>query len=107
MTASDVTRGTRPTRPLSAVLEAVRRGASSLPEVERATGLSGDVVEGAVAHLVRLGRLVTEQVTFGCPASGCGSCLAARRPVFGSPTCGLSGPSTQGRGLVLVSLRVP
>lgn len=91
-------------RPLTAVLSAIREGASSIPEVEQDTGLSRDVVEGAVAHLVRLGRLATEDVSFGCPASGCGGCAAA---VAGSPACGLSGPSTRGRGLVLHSLRTP
>jgi hypothetical protein len=91
-------------RPLTAVLAAIGRGASSLADVAAATGLPRDAVEVAVDQLVRLGRLATEDLAFGCPATGCGGCPSA---ASGAPGCGAQGPSGRGRGPVLVTLRTP
>ncbi len=63
--------------PLTAVLNAYREGAVTHAEASRATGLSLDVVGASVDHLVRMGRLDRQVLTFGCPASGCGSCALA------------------------------
>lgn len=63
--------------PLTAVLDAYRAGAVTDAEASRATGLSLDVVGAAVDHLVRMGRLERQVLTFGCPSSGCGSCPLA------------------------------
>ncbi|WP_353356686.1 hypothetical protein [Intrasporangium sp. DVR] len=93
-----------PARPLSAVLGAIRSGSGSVAAVEHATGLPRDVVEAAVDHLARVGRLTSESLSFGCPASGCGGCLLAAR---GDRPCAVSGPSEQKRGVVLMSLRTP
>jgi hypothetical protein len=60
--------------PLRAVLAALGAGAADLGEVAASTGLDRGVVSAAVAHLVRTGYLRTEQLTAGCPATGCGSC---------------------------------
>lgn len=90
-------------RPLQAVLDAVRSGTSSLAEVEDRTGLSRDVVSGAVDHLVRLGRLSAATMAFGCPGGGCGTCASGSA---GAPGCGAAAASTERRGPVLVTISV-
>jgi hypothetical protein len=90
------------TRPLTAVLAAIELGSASLAEVARATGLRHDVVEAAVDRLVWMGRLTTEELSFGCPPSGCGGCASA---TAGLPGCGVTRTPITGRGPVLVSLR--
>ena len=90
--------------PVSRVLAALEEGAPSLAEVSARTGLRRDVVDAAVDHLVRLGRLETRTLAIGCPGSGCGSCVSAR--VDGSPECGADGPSRRRSGPVLVALSV-
>ena len=73
--------------------------------VER-TGLPRDVVDAAVGHLVRIGRVVAEELTTGCPGGGCGSCVFGvdGRPGWGggSRSAGRFGPSAGDtrRGLV-------
>lgn len=93
-----------PTRPLTAVVAAIRSGSGTIAEVERATGMPRDVVEAVLDHLGRLGRLTSEQVQVGCPATGCGSCLLSSGV---SRSCPGAGSPRPGSGAVLMSLRTP
>jgi hypothetical protein len=63
--------------PLVEVLGALAGGATSRADVARRTGLGPDVVDAAVEHLVRTGRV--QQAPTSCPAQGCASCPAAGR----------------------------
>jgi hypothetical protein len=83
------------------VLDAFRSGARSRTALCQATGLSSDVVDAAIEHLVRMGRLEARQLSTGCPGGGCGTCASG---VDGAPGCGASGPSAQWSGPVLVQL---
>jgi hypothetical protein len=94
---------TAPARPLQAVLDAFTAGAASLDEVSRVTGLPRDLVDAAVDHLVRMGRVSAQELTVGCPDGGCGSCASGSG---GSAGCGASGPSAARSGPVLVALSV-
>jgi len=87
--------------PLRAVLAAFEDGAGSKADIARATGLRADVVDAAVEHLVRLGRLRAEHLGSGCPSGGCGSCASGHD---GAPGCGASAPSPRRAGPVLVQL---
>lgn len=89
------------TRPLTAVLAAFESGASTLGEVQRATGLDAGVVRAAVDHLTRLGRIEAHELRFGCPSTGCGAC-----PSSSGPSCSLPSLTreTQGAGLRALSL---
>lgn len=93
-----------PAGPASRVLAALDAGAPSLAEVSLRTGLSRDVVDAAVDHLVRLGRLEARTLANGCPESGCGSCASGGAD--GSPGCGADGAGGRRSGPVLVTLRV-
>lgn len=88
-------------RPLAAVLAAFEGGAATLEEVARVSGLSRDVSDAAVAHLVRLGHLDARELASGCPSGGCGGCASA---VAGAPGCGAPAPSPGRSGRVLVAL---
>lgn len=90
--------------PLSEVLAALRGGATSLTEVASITGLSRSLVDAAVDHLVRLGRIDAKELSMGCPSSGCGGCASGTAE--GQAGCGAVGPSPLRRGSVLVSLSV-
>ncbi len=90
--------------PVSAVLAAFESGSGSLDDVTRRTGLGRDVVDAAVAHLVRVGRLDAKELAVGCPPSGCGACASGRDD--GSAGCGAEGPGAGRRGPVLVALSV-
>jgi hypothetical protein len=89
--------------PLRAVLSAFEDGASTLPDVARVTGLSRELVDAAVDHLVRMGRIDASELTIGCPDGGCGSCASGSA---GSAGCGAAGPSATRSGPVLVALTV-
>ena len=91
--------------PLSAVLNAFQAGAHSLPEIAQHTGLDADVVQAAVDHLTRTGRLVAKQLAVGCPSGGCAGCASGRPD--GAPGCGAPGPSPRRSGPVLVQLALP
>lgn len=91
-------------RPVTAVLAALQGGARSLAEVAERTGLGRDVVDAAITHLVRLGRLEAEELAIGCPSAGCGGCVSGTAE--GTAGCGSSAPSTRRSGPVLVALRV-
>ncbi len=71
----------------------------SRAEVGRMTGLRADVVDAAVEHLRRMGRLRADPVTTGCPDGGCGTCASGSG---GAPGCG-----TGRSGPVLVALSLP
>ena len=89
------------TAPLRSVLTAFTDGARSRADVSRLTGLRPDVVDAAVDHLVRLGRLEATELSTGCPGGGCGGCASG---VDGAPGCGASAPSPRRTGPVLVQL---
>ncbi len=90
------------TGPLSVVLAAFGAGVTSVDEVCARTGLSRDVVDAAIDHLRRSGRLKATELALGCPSGGCGSCASGQ--VGGTAGCGATGPSSQRRGPVLVQL---
>ena len=63
--------------PLSAVLAEVSAGTPTVVEMSRHTGLPGGLVRAALDHLVRTGRVASQELPIGCPPSGCGGCSAA------------------------------
>jgi hypothetical protein len=76
------------TGPLRAVLEAFASGVTVRADVCRITGLPRDVVDAAIGHLVRVGRITAKPLSMGCSESACGGC------VFASPrsaACSLIG----------------
>ena len=91
--------------PLSAVLAAFESGARTLAEVADRSGVSSDVVQASVEHLVRLGRLESRELAMGCPSSGCGGCASAT--IEGTAGCGAAGPDPGRRGPALVALTLP
>ncbi|HOA89993.1 hypothetical protein [Propioniciclava tarda] len=93
--------------PLTRVLDAFEAGASSLAEVQASTGLSRDVVDASVDHLIRLGRLDARELAMGCPSGGCGGCASGTTE--GTAGCGAPGPSSgrHGPALVALTLRRP
>ena len=91
------------TSPLRSVLTAFEDGARSRTDVCAATGLRRDVVDAAIEHLLRMGRLGAQELTVGCPDGGCGSCASGSGD---APGCGAAGPSARRSGPVLVSLSV-
>ncbi|MDR1079194.1 MAG: FeoC-like transcriptional regulator [Propionibacteriaceae bacterium] len=64
--------------PLASVLEAFELGSRSTAQIARRSGLSLDLVQAAVDHLVWSGRLESTALASGCPASGCGGCALTR-----------------------------
>lgn len=80
------------TRPLTAVLRAFESGASTLAQVQVATGLDAGVVRAAVDHLTRLGRIESHELRFGCPETGCGSCPSASASASSSSSSSRPGP---------------
>lgn len=66
------------TAPLRSVLDAMAAGAATRAQVAGATGLPRDVVDAALDHLVRAGRLAPLPLTSSCPARGCSACPVAR-----------------------------
>lgn len=62
------------TTPLRAVLDAVERGVTTVPEIAECTGLRPDVVQAAVEHLRRMNRIGTMALRTSCAGGGCSSC---------------------------------
>jgi hypothetical protein len=91
------------TTPLRSVLTAFESGARSRGEVCDRTGLRRDIVDAAIGHLLRMGRLDAHELAVGCPDGGCGSCASGAGD---APGCGAPGPSTRRSGPVLVALSV-
>jgi hypothetical protein len=89
--------------PLRSVLAAFGSGARSRHDLCRATGLRDDLVDAAIDHLVRMGKLEARELSSGCPGGGCGSCASG---VDGTAGCGAPGPSARRRGPALVQLTV-
>jgi hypothetical protein len=87
--------------PLRRVVAALEAGAESRVALARVAGLDPDVVDSALEHLVRLGRVRLEPLGAGCPSSGCGSCPSGPRD--GSDGCAVLTPSAA-RGPVAVTL---
>lgn len=83
--------------PLTLVHQALAAGARSRREIGARTSLDADVVDACLEHLVRMGRVTTEQLSAGCPSSGCGACPSAS-DASGCPRPGV------GRGPVLLTL---
>jgi hypothetical protein len=65
------------TGPLHLVLGEISAGTPTLGEISHRTGLSDEVVRAAVDHLVRAGRVVSTELSLGCPTEGCGTCPSA------------------------------
>lgn len=86
---------------LRLVLAAIAEGAGSRAGVARHTGLSAEVVDAAVDHLVRTGRLVTTPLGGGCATGGCGSCPSGRPD--GAAGCGAAHVEV-GRGPVALTI---
>lgn len=53
---------------------AVESGATTRDAIAARTGLDPDVVDGAVDHLLRLGRISTPTLRTACPEGGCAGC---------------------------------
>ncbi|WAL67988.1 FeoC-like transcriptional regulator [Amycolatopsis cynarae] len=77
-----------PAGPLRAVLTAMEGGAPSVEAVVRVTDLSRDVVEAALDHLVRMGRVSAAELASGCTSGGCGACPLSAK---GQPGCDTRG----------------
>ena len=89
------------TGPLRRVLLALEAGATSRAALARHTGLDGELVDAALTHLVRLGRVRAEALGSSCPSQGCGRCPSGRAD--GVPGCVLRGPAASA-SLVAVTL---
>ena len=83
--------------PLHLVLAEITAGTPTLSEIARRTGLSDDVVHAAVDHLVRAGRLMSTELSLGCPPGGCGTCPS-------SNGCSLPKATDRRPGLVSLTL---
>lgn len=90
--------------PLSRVTAALEHGAGTRVGLAAQTGLDPELVDTAIDHLIRLGRIELEQIGGGCPTDGCGSCPSGRAD--GSAGCGAAGPASA-RGPVALTLRPP
>ena len=66
-----------PAGPLTAILAAVEHGARTVPELAGQTGLSPEIVEAGIDHLVRAHRVRAASSLAFCPAVGCASCAFA------------------------------
>lgn len=62
--------------PLTATAAAIDDGARTRAQIALRTGLSGDVVDAAVDHLLRIGRVATLSLKSSCPSGGCHGCGA-------------------------------
>ncbi len=89
--------------PLKAVLAALTDGAGFRAAIAASTGLRRDVVDAALEHLVRVGRVDAKEMATGCPGGGCGSCASG---VDDGPGCGATHASPRRSGPVLISLSV-
>lgn len=63
--------------PVSLILDATRRGATTRAQIAARTGLDPLVVDASVDHLLRLGLVASPALRSGCAAGGCGGCAAA------------------------------
>ncbi len=90
-----------PVGPLRGVLAALELGRHTRADLARATGLSPDVVDAALEHLVRIGRVRAEHLGAACPSSGCGGCVSGRADA--SAGCGAPGPASS-RGPIALTL---
>jgi len=87
--------------PLRRVLLALEAGVASRAALARHTGLDRDLVDAALAHLMRLGRVRAEALGSGCPSGGCGRCPSGRSDEL--PGCLAGGPAAS-RGPTAVTL---
>lgn len=88
--------------PLSRVVAALEGGVATRADIAAASGLDPEVVDTALDHLARMGRISMDPLSGGCPAAGCGTCGSGRAD--GEAGCGASGPETS-RGPVALRLR--
>jgi hypothetical protein len=63
--------------PLVAVLNAFSQGARTRDAACRTSGLPDDVVDAAIDHLLRIGRLSLLPLASDCSPGGCGGCPIA------------------------------
>lgn len=87
--------------PLRRIVAAIEAGAASRAEVAARAGLDRQIVDAALEHLIRSGRLNSERIGVACPDTGCGRCPSGRAD--GTAGCGASGPQTS-RGPVALTL---
>lgn len=83
--------------PLAMVAAAISDGAASRTALAERTGLARDVVDAALEHLQRMGRISAEQLSSGCPDGGCRACPSGKAD--GGAGCG-----TTSRGPVMLKL---
>lgn len=62
------------TAPLSAVLATIEEGVTTRSAIADRTGLDPDVVDAAVDHLLRMGRVTSPSLKTSCPTGGCHGC---------------------------------
>ncbi|ODU04140.1 MAG: hypothetical protein ABS81_11480 [Pseudonocardia sp. SCN 72-86] len=91
------------TSPLRSVLAAFDAGARSRAELAERSGLSADLVDAAVEHLVRVGRISADPLATSCSGGSCSSCAAADEQL-GAHSC--TADSSRGGRPVLVQLSV-
>ena len=65
--------------PLRAVLSAVSAGATTREELRRKVSYPDDVIDAALDHLIRTGRVATQPLTMGCVSTSCGGCPVAAK----------------------------
>ncbi|MDR1851771.1 MAG: FeoC-like transcriptional regulator [Propionibacteriaceae bacterium] len=59
--------------PLSVVMSELKLGTPTVATMKLRTGLSADVLQAALDHLVRLGKVCCQEVG-GCAPERCGTC---------------------------------
>lgn len=91
------------TGPLVAVLDAVRGGVHTVPDIERHTGLGRGTVSASLDHLVRMGHLRADELPVGCPPGGCAACVSTGCGSAGESGIDL-GPAPRARILTLTPL---
>ncbi|WP_291313257.1 FeoC-like transcriptional regulator [Corynebacterium sp. UBA2622] len=60
--------------PMSAVMAAIREGATGRADIARRTGLERTTVDAVIERLEAMGQLRREGLNSSCDAGGCGSC---------------------------------
>jgi hypothetical protein len=68
------------------------RNCRSVADIQRTTGLSPDVLDAALDHLLFTGELTATALASGCPADACATCAVAHG-------CPASRPATAARSL--------
>ncbi len=91
--------------PLRRVVVALEAGARDRADLAEVTGLDRDVVDAALDHLTRLGRVRVERLAGGCPDLGCGACSSGRAD--GRAGCGAAAPAPSAGPVAITLTRRP